>query len=226
MFPLIVAGQSYERLNKRKPQESISFIDRFMVNTALTYGAVNFNTSRDQPIEVKYTPKIGVLIGLDYKFNEVNEFFYLETGAAISFLRYKLKKSDFNSRMDLSAMYLGTHLFGNYKLPSSNMTLTFGPFLDIGILGSQEIKDGKTFKMFSGNDEQTEAPFKRLNLGLSFKASVETDFIESIDELYLSYRLGLTNTENIEAPSGVEQSTKTWMLCIGIRSKLRGFKLF
>ena len=215
-----------EILNESKPQGSISFKDRVMVNSGVTFGAVNFKTSNVQPIEVKYTPKINVLIGLDYKFNEVNEFFYLETGSTISILDCKLKESDYNSRMDLSAIYLGTHLYGNYKLPSSKLTLTFGPFLDIGILGTQKIKDGETYKMFSGNDTQTEAPFKRLNLGLSFKASVQTDVIKSIDDFYLSYRLGLSNTENTEAPSGVEQSTKTWMLCIGVRSKLRGFKLF
>ena len=35
-----------------------------------------------------------------------------------------------------------------------------------------------------------------------------------------SYRLGLYNIENIEAPSGVNQSTTTWLFCLGLRKKL------
>tara|TARA_B110000211_G_scaffold142068_1_gene162235 strand:+ start:590 stop:1975 length:1386 start_codon:yes stop_codon:yes gene_type:complete len=201
-----------------KTEESVR--NRIFVNTALSYGAIYFNTSKEQPIEVKYTPQVAAKVGLDYKFPAINNVFHLEAGGTFSILKFKLKESDYNSRMDLTALYFGTHLYGNYEIPNSKLMLTFGPFLDIGILGTQEIEDGAKYNWFTGNDAQTEAPMKRLNLGLTFKASIEASFIKSIDELYLSYRLGLYNIENIEAPSGVNQSTTTWLFCLGLRKKL------
>lgn len=190
-------------------------INNAKLNFGINLSKVKFDTSQDQEA-IEYSSKFGFRLGLEGDVYEINNELTLETGFTFVLSQYKIDNYDYS----YSNFHLGTHLIANYKL--NEFTIGFGPYVNFGLFGTQTLPSGKSVDYYSGNDQQDEAPFKRLDIGLDFRFLYSLN-IKWIDDIYCSYRLGLTNIENIEAPSGIEQSTIPRHFSFGLRSKLDNF---
>ena len=190
----------------------------FKLRWGLSLGAIKFKTTKIQP-ETKYTPLVGLRLGLDYDTKLFVDYLSFETGLTFSFTQYKLDIPQLISKINYQTFYVGTQFLVNFRFANDRLAIGTGPFFDIGYYGRQKIEKGETYNLFKGNDLQTEAPFKRLNVGLELKANYNFGKSKRAG-LYLSFRKGLKNLENIDAPSGVNQSVKTWLISFGLKARL------
>ena len=184
----------------------------------LSLGAIKFKTTKIQP-ETKYTPLVGIRLGLDYDTKLFVDFLSFETGLTFSYNQYKLDIPELSPKINYKTINLGTQFLVNYRFANDRLGIGAGPFFDVGLYGKQNIEKGESYDMYKGNDLQVEAPMKRLNVGLELKANYNFGKSKRAG-LYFSFRKGLTNIENIEAPSGIDQSVKTWLISFGLKARL------
>lgn len=192
-------------------ETALSFRNTYL-NFGLNLSNGIFKTTANQP-EVKYQPRLGFRLGLESDFYSINDKLSLETGLSLILSQYKIDELDYQ----YSSFHIGTHLLTKYELNDFNFGI--GPYINFGLFGKQKLPSGNTVNFYSGNDQQSEAPFKRLDFGIDFRLNYSLKW-NLIDEVYISYRLGLSNIENIEAPSGIDQSFKLRHFSLGVRSNL------
>lgn len=200
-------------LNTNSQNNNGLSLENTYLNFGLNFGYIKYKTDQQQQPDFKYNPNLGIRMGVESDFYKINDKLSLETGLTLVLSRYEIDKLDYTY---LSFM-IGTHLLTKYSYKKFNFGI--GPYLNYGLIGKQTVPSGNTYDFYTGNDQQQEAPIKRLDIGLDMKLNYSLKW-NLIDDIYISYRLGLNNIENTEAPSGVEQSSKNRFISLGIRSNL------
>jgi len=184
------------------------------LNLGATFALYTFD-SDTQNFDINYTPQIGFRLGIDYSFYK-NEKLEIETGFTTSLLRTKVDDPQLGLDIKYTTWYLGTHIIANYEIVSNVFYIGAGPYLDFGLSGEQVSASGNSGDLFSGKNGQ-DAPLKRLNYGLAAKASYIASFTPLLNDIYVSYRLGIAN---IEGKDSTTQTFKASMISIGVRANL------
>lgn len=195
---------------------SLNVVSQTKLNFGVNFSDANFKNDNNE--SVNYKPQLGFRLGLDHNLYDISDLLSLETGLTITLNRFKI--DDLGLDHKFYNLSIGTHLLANFKLLDDKFIIGAGPNVFVGLIGKQKQTDGTTYDLYKGNDLQDDAPLKRLDLGVELKASYKVDLVSFINDVYISYRQGLSNIENSEAASGIDQSATTSQLSFGVRMDL------